>query len=287
MAMTHIFAPVALALGAALVLSGCQTSEKGMYDDWSVSPSIGVGSDMAVTEQFPPDVAAVTGERFDIITGDLYLTVDNTTETADRITVIVTDAGGRVDSRTDYLDAATQSPSSYLWVRIPTTVLDDTMSSIQALGQVERVSTGRMDVTLQVIDLGERIGVLNASLERLEALLEQATTTAELIDLESAITQRQAERDSLVSQQNYLSDQIQFASISIELRTEGEAPPRDPDGFVDAIVAGWFALVAFASSSVIFVGMSLPWLAVGALVLVPLTWIIVRRRAKKAKKASG
>ena len=285
--MKHIFAPVALALSATLVLSGCQTSERDMYDDWSVSPSVGMGSDMAVTEQFAPDVAAVQGERFDIITGDLYLTVDNTTETADRITVIVTDAGGRVDSRTDYLDAATQSPSSYLWVRIPTTVLDDTMATIQALGQVERVSTGRMDVTLQVIDLGERIDVLNASLERLETLLEQATTTAELIELEAAITQRQAERDSLVSQQNYLSDQIQFASISIELRTEGEAPPRDPDSFVDAIVAGWFALVAFAGSSVIFLGMALPWIAVGAVVLVPLTWLLVRQRARKAKKAAN
>jgi len=280
--MTHKLAPVALALGAALVLSGCQASEKGMYEDWSVSPSVGMGSDMAVTEQFAPDVSAVSGERFDIITGDLYLTVENTTESADRITVIVTDAGGRIDSRTDYLDAATQSPSSYLWVRIPTTALDDTMTSIQALGQVERVSTGRMDVTLQVIDLGERIEVLNSSLERLEALLEQATTTAELIELESAITQRQAERDSLVSQQNYLSDQIQFASISIELRTEGEAPPRDPDSFVDAIVAGWFALVAFAGASVIFLGMALPWLAIVAAVVVPVTWL-VRRRRKKIK----
>ena len=278
--MKHIFAPVALALSATLVLSGCQTSTRDMYDDWSVQPSVGMGSDMAVTEQFAPDVAAVSGERFDIITGDLYLTVDNTTETADRITVIVTDAGGRVDSRTDYLDAATQSPSSYLWVRIPTTVLDDTMATIQALGQVERVSTGRMDVTLQVIDLGERIQVLNASLERLETLLEQATTTPELIELETAITQRQAERDSLVSQQNYLSDQIQFASISIELRTEGEAPPRDPDSFGGAIVAGWFALVAFASSSVIFVGMALPWLAIAAVIIAPIAWLIARRRKK-------
>ena len=284
MAMKHTLAPVALALGATLVLSGCQTSERGMYDDWAVSPSVGMGSDMAVTEQFAPDVSAVSGERFDIITGDLYLTVENTSDTADRITTIVTDAGGRVDSRTDYLDAATQSPSSYLWVRIPTPVLDDTMADIQSLGQVERVSTGRMDVTLQVIDLGERIEVLNASLDRLEVLLEQATTTSELIELESAITARQAERDSLVSQQNYLSDQIQFASISIELRTEGEAPPRDPDSFVGAIVAGWFALVAFAGSGVIFLGMALPWIVVAAVILVPLTWILVRRRAKKATK---
>ena len=281
--MKHITWPLAMALAATLTLSGCQPSDKAGYDDWSSSPDMGVASDMAVTEQFAQDSAAVSGDRFDIITGDLYLTVDDTVQSADQITAIVTDAGGRVDSRTDYLDAATQSPSSYLWVRIPTSVLDDTLSSIQALGQVERVSTGRIDVTLQVLDLGERIEVLNNSLERLEALLDQATTTAELIELESAITARQAERDSLVSQQNYLSDQVQFASISIELRTEGEAPQREPDSFVGAIVAGWFALVAFVGSSVLFVGMALPWLAVAAVVLVPLTWLVVRRRGKKTK----
>ena len=282
--MTRMFAPAALALGATLILSGCQPSGEQMYEEWSLAPGTDMGSDMAVTEQLAADVAVITGERFDIITGDLYLTVDDTVETGDRITAIVADAGGRVDSRTDYLDAATQSPSTYLWVRIPTSVLDDTLSTIQALGQVERVSTGRMDVTLQVLDLGERIEVLNNSLERLEALLDQATTTAELIELESAITARQAERDSLVSQQNYLSDQVQFASISIELRTQGEAPQREPDSFVGAIAAGWFALVAFAGSSVIFLGMALPWLAVAAVVLVPLAWVIGRLRAKKGKR---
>jgi len=285
--MKQIFAAVALAFSAALVLSGCQSSERGMYDDWSVSPDMGMGSDMAITEQLASDVAAPSSERFDIITGDLYLTVDNTRDTADRITDVVTDAGGRVDSRTDYLDAATQSPSSYLWVRIPAPVLDDTLASIQSLGQVERVATSRMDVTLQVIDLEERIEVLNSSLERLKALVDEASTTAEFIELESAITARQAERDSLVSQQNYLSDQVQFASISIELRTQGEAPPRDPESFVDAIVAGWFALVAFAGSSILFLGMALPWLAVGLVVLVPLAWLIRRRRAKNPQKNKG
>jgi Flp pilus assembly protein TadB len=139
-------------------------------------------------------------------------------------------------------------------------------------------------VTLQTIDLAERIEVLTSSLDRLRDLLDQATTTSELIELETAITARHAERDSLVSQQNYLSDQIQFASISIELRTEQEAPPRQPSGFGDAVIAGWFALVAFAGSSLIFLGMSLPWLALVAIILVPVVWLGRRRRARRLQK---
>ena len=278
-AMMRLRIAASLALGSVLLLAGCQAGGKDYVEDWAVSPEMGIGADMAVTEDFAPRSTGSV-ERFDIITGDMYLTVEDTAGAADEVTSIVVGRGGRVDSRTDYLDVATDSPASYLWVRIPADVLDDTLDDIQALGVVERTSTSRVDVTLQVVDLNERIDVLNASLDRLNALLEQAETTSELIDVETAITARQAERDSLVAQQKYLADQIQFASVSIELRTDQDAPPRDPGGFVDAIVTGWLALVAFASASFLFLGMSLPWLVLGAIILTPIVWLIVRRRRR-------
>jgi hypothetical protein len=278
--MTTLARTIAWTVGSLLLLTGCQASGKDSYDDWSMSsPEIGIAPDVASSEAFDPS-SGMSGNRVDIVTGDMYLTVDDTTEAAQQVTDIVADAGGRVDSRTDYVDVSTNSPSTYLWVRIPAPVLDDTLEAITQLGVVERTSISRVDVTLQTIDLAERIKVLNNSLDRLNDLLDQASTTSELIELETAITQRQAERDSLVSQQNYLSDQIQFASVSIELRTAQDAPPREPSGFGDAIVAGWFALVAFASASLIFLGMSLPWLAVAAIVLVPVVWGL-RRRARR------
>ena len=284
MAMKKTILSISILVGGALFLSGCQSASFDRFDEATVSPGIEMAPDMAVTEQSMMD-GSMMGERFDIITGDLYLTVEDTAATADEVTEIVEGAGGRIDSRSDFLDASTNSPGSYLWVRIPAEVVTETLDTITALGTVERISTSRMDVTLQVVDLDERIEVLNASLDRLEALLEQATTTAELIELETAITNRQAERDSLVSQQNYLSDQVQFASISIELRTAQDAPPREPDTFLGAIAAGWAALVAFASSSVLFLGMSLPWLAVAAIILIPTLWITVRL-VRKNKKTS-
>jgi hypothetical protein len=274
-----------VAMASLLLLTGCQSAGKDSSEDWSMSsPNVGSAPDMASSEAFDSAVD-VSGNRVDIVTGDMYVTVDDTSVAAGQVTEIVTKAGGRVDSRTDFVDQSTNSPSTYLWVRIPAPVLDDTLEAITQLGVVERTSISRVDVTLQTIDLAERIKVLNNSLDRLNDLLDQASTTSELIELETAITQRQAERDSLVSQQNYLSDQIQFASVSIELRTAQDAPPREPSGFGDAIVAGWFALVAFASASLIFLGMSLPWLAVVAIVVLPVVWGL-RRRARRQNTRS-
>lgn len=284
-----MFTPKTLlvAMASLLLLTGCQSAGKDSSEDWSMSsPDVGSAPDMASSETFDSAVD-VLGNRVDIVTGDMYVTVDDTSVAAGQVTEIVTKAGGRVDSRTDFVDQSTNSPSTYLWVRIPAAALDDTLANITELGVVERMSTSRVDVTLQTIDLAERIDVLNNSLDRLNELLDQATTTSELIEVETAITQRRAERDSLVSQQNYLSDQIQFASFSIELRTDEEAPPREPDGFVDAIAAGWFALIAFAGSSIIFLGMALPWLAVFTVVLVPVTWLVIRWRRKSRPSSTS
>lgn len=222
---------------------------------------------------------AASVDRSEIITGDIYLTVDDTASTADQVTALVEEAGGRVDSRSDYLDYATGLPSSYLWVRIPVDALEATMDSIEALGAVERSSINRSDVTLQVIDLEARIAVLDDSLARLQALLDQAETVADLIELESAIAQRQAERDSLGSQQTYLRDQIQFASIGVELRTSEEAPDRTPGGFIDGIISGWNSLVAFAQGALIFLGVLVPWVGVAALIAAPIiVWLVWRRK---------
>ena len=222
-------------------------------------------------------------ERSVIVTGDVYLTVDDPLATADRVEQIVTDAGGRVDSRSEYAAIDNREPSAYLWVRIPVDRLDDTLDLIEALGVVESQSISNQDVTLQVVDLDARIAVLDESIERLRALLADAETTADLVEIETALSERQAELDSLNSQRNYLTDQVQYASIGVDLRSPEVAPEREPDGFVDGIIAGWQGMLAFFAGTIVFLGVIVPWvgaLAVVSLIIATVVWL--RRRATKS-----
>ncbi len=148
-------------------------------------------------------------------------------------------AGGRIASRSDYTPVDYGQPSSYLEARIPYDVLDATVESIQELGDVQEVSLNSVDVSLQKIDLDARIDVLEAAIERLNELLAEAASTSDLIAVESALSERQAELDSLQSQRDYLSDQTLFATLSISLITPANATPAEPDGFLDGIVRGW------------------------------------------------
>ena len=216
-----------------------------------------------------------------IITGDVYLTVEDPLATADEVESIVTDAGGRIDSRSESAGIEGDNPSAYLWVRIPVDLLDETLDQIEALGVVETQSINNQDVTLQVIDLDARIAVLEESIERLRSLLGEASTTADIVEIETALSERQAELDSLTSQRNYLTDQVQFASIGIDLRTPEVAPEREPDGFLDGIIAGWDGMLAFFAGTIVFFGVLVPWLGLVAVLAVVVTAVVwLRRRSR-------
>jgi hypothetical protein len=285
--MTRRISLITLALFAALGLSGCATTTAGVSEDMMTSDSVEAMPDIAIEESMAADMgdrdAAI--ERSQIITGDLYLTVDAPLEAADEVQDIVESAGGRVDSRSEYTDWQTELPSAYLWVRIPVDALDDTLSSIEALGVLESKSLNNSDVTLQVVDLDARIGVLESSIQKLRDLQDQAATTAELIEVETALSDRQAELDSLNSQRNYLTDQVQYASIGVQLSSPDVAPEREPGGFLDGIVSGWNAMIAFFAGTIVFFGFIVPWVALLAAVAI-VVWVVVAVRRKNSRTSS-
>ena len=268
----------ALSLACLCALTGCAPSADSVEEssigmassDIAYSEDMAVEMDMARAEDsagsFEPDI---------IRTGYLSLSVDSPADTADEITEVVEAAGGRIASRSDYTPVDFGQPSSYLEARIPYEVLDDTVASLQNLGDVQDVSLNTADLSLQKVDLYARIDVLEAAITRLNELLADAASTSDLIAVESALSERQAELDSLQSQRDYLSDQTLFATLSIALITPANARPADPDGFLDGIIRGWESILAFFAGVIVWAGILVPW--VGLVGLIVLLGIVVRK----------
>ena len=98
---------------------------------------------------------------------------------------------------------------------------------------------------------------------------------------------RQAELDSLNSQRNYLSDQVQYASIGVQLSSPDVAPEREPGGFLDGIISGWNAMIAFFAGTIVFFGFIVPWVGLlAALAVVVWTVALVRRRRKEQSSSN-
>jgi outer membrane murein-binding lipoprotein Lpp len=230
-------------------------------------------------------VDSADGEKM-IVTGYLTLTVERPAEAASEVALIVETAGGRVDARTEHAPDGEDKGSAELTVRIPSDELTSTLEAIKKLGTVERVEQGKQNVTAEVRDLESRIKALSASVDRLITLMADADTTADLISIESALSERQANLESLESQKRSLDDRVDLATFTIQLGTEADAPVDEPDTFLSGLAAGWDAFVAFFSFLLVAFGVLLPWLAlVGVALLVVV--VLVRRRLRGAPSADA
>ena len=135
-------------------------------------------------------------------------------------------------------------------------------------------------MTREVQDIDARVTALRSSITRLLALQDAAATVEDLISLETAISDRQAELESLEAQQRFLADQVGLSTITLVLGSREVAPVTEPDTFLTGLTAGWEALVAFGSGLLVLLGVLLPWLVllgvIGAVVL-----LIVRRARRR------
>ena len=253
-----------------------------------------------------------------VITGSLYVTVEDPLEAADEAARIVERAGGRVDGRREWaprdggsdggsdgsaVDGSGGAGYSYddygggyfsfgagggavLELRIPSARLTETLDELEALGEREELVLSSDDVTFERRDLTARISALESSVTRLLALQDAAADLNDLIALESAISDRQAQLESLQAQERYYEDQVSLSTITLTLGSEDVAPVDEPDSFWTGLTTGWDALLAFLGGALVVVGVLLPWLiALGLLALV--AWAVLQRARTRRARPTG
>ena len=96
------------------------------------------------------------------------------------------------------------------------------------VGVLRSSNRGSEDVTTQVIDTGVRVRAQEASLKRVELLLAEASDLKDVIWIESQLTSRQAELDSLKSQQSWLTDQTSLSTITVDISAPARSSRRSP-----------------------------------------------------------
>ena len=283
------------AVWVTLALAGCSANSGASSD----SPAI--DSSGITTEQAPllsRDGGELTGgdsiaadstadsDRQVIVTGYVTITVDKPVDAAADAVRIVEQSGGRVDGRAETAPVNGNDGSATLTIRVPSDTLTATLDKLRKLGAVQEVSLNSADVTMETQDLDARITALSASVDRLLTLLSTAADTENLITLETAISDRQAQLESLESQRRYLADQVSLSTITLNLVSDFTAPTPEPDNFFAGISAGWASLVAFFAGLLVVFGVLLPWLIfLGIIALVVI--VILRRRSARTPQPAA
>ncbi|GAA3023533.1 DUF4349 domain-containing protein [Microbacterium dextranolyticum] len=269
----------------------------------------GLSADSAVAAIGTGAGARTTADGRDIAaTASATVRVADARAAADAVTASATSVGGYVESlslsggadasdavpggagRDGLVISGSFPPPSGAWisVRVPSEKLSTTIDALAGIGEVTASQVDRRDVTTEAVDLRARVASLEASVARLTELMGQSASTADLIAAESALSQRQAELESLRQQLASLDGQVDMSSLTVNLveKTAATTAP-DPAGFGDGLAAGWNGLIATLNGLVIGIGFLLPWLVVAGIVVLAVWGIRRIARRRRARRAAS
>jgi hypothetical protein len=250
--------------------SAGSSSDTSLHDESARGSAEGAAGD--------EKAAAPDADREIITTGEINVSVKDPQGVAQQISAYAESIGGRVDSRTEHGDG--HDASALVTVRVPSNKVAATISRLKEYGTVDNVSLQNDDVTAQAKDLDARIDALRLSIDRLEKIMSDSDTSAELIEAESALTQRQEQLESLVAQRKQIEDQVSLSTLTIDLSQTSGPDSVEPGGFTGGLTDGWNAMVSTLNHVVGVVGTLLPWAAV-LVALYGVYRIVARRRDRR------
>ncbi len=166
-------------------------------------------------------------------------------------------------------------------VRIPAVSFDKFLNKLKRIeGTITRQDINVRDVSSDYTDTEIRLANKTAFLDRYRDILKQARTVKDILEVEEKIRVIEEEIDSFKGKLKYLSEQITFSTLHIDLYQINDTEMKPPDSFFSrfwsSIISGWTGLTEFI---LIFV-MLWPFLLIGMIIFFVLyKW--VRKPSKK------
>ncbi len=248
------------------------------------SAQSGAGTAKTAPTTAPIDPAAL--QRSIVYTGSLDVRVDDVNAAAAQAEGIATGAGGYVGGDNRVIQSTRST--AVLTLRVPAAGFTATMTALSDLGHETRRQVSTQDVTAQVIDVASRVKTQQASVDRIRALLARATSISEIESVESELTRREADLESLQAQQRQLSDLTSLSTITATFlgpEAIAKATTHHDTGFLAGLKSGWHTFLASVSVLLTVIGALLPFAVVVGIPL--LVWWRLARRRRQGKPAAA
>ncbi len=193
------------------------------------------------------------------------------------VRAVATGAGG-------YVSAADGGGATIsVTLRVPVGDYEAVMTRLAAVGTVTSRTEKTDDVTDEMIDVSSRLDTMRASVARVRELLTKADKIGDVIAIESELTQREADLESLENRRSALQGQAALSTVTVTVTavTEGAAAPQpvDRSGFLAGLASGWRALTSIGTGVAALVGAVLPFAPVAVVAALILLWLRRRRHA--------
>jgi hypothetical protein len=226
-----------------------------------------------------------------IKTGSLTVEGEDVSVLRQKAVAAISGLGGQVAAEDTVSDSDGTISRSNLVLKVPTKSFETAIQKLSDLGKRLQIHQESTDVTEQVVDVASRIESQRASLDRTRALMTKANTIGEIVSVESELTRRESDLESLLAKQKSLALQTDLATLTLTLTEKGKPPVqtvKEPDkGFVAGLKGGWHAFTAAFSAVATAVGALLPFLVLLAIIAVPLWLLRNKLRRQPATVPAG
>jgi Domain of unknown function (DUF4349) len=222
--------------------------------------------------------------------GDITVRVKDVTAAVARAESLATGVDGLVFAeQTSSEPGRKGATNATMTLKVPPTQFRPVLNQLGGLGkQLSRSQTAE-DVTSQAVDVESRLRSQRASVARLQALLDKATTVGAIVQVEGELSQRESDLEALEAQQKSLNELVDLATISVSfVAPHAKAPApvkKDNLGFLPGLTGGLTALLAVVVLTLTAAGALLPFVITLALVGVPV-WLVLRSRRHPAATAT-
>jgi hypothetical protein len=217
------FRVLAFILVLVLLLAGCGSGRQSgsapggpSFDYDNKGPDYGAPAPSLPVYPGERDGSYGGAEQKLIRTAQLSLDVKNMDTALDDIKRITREAGGFISQSS--ISDTDENRRGYLTIRVPSQKLETVLDAIEATGKRTLRETGDQDVTLQYVDLEARIRNAERQEERLLSILDKAQTIEEILLLEQELARVRGNLESMTAEFRYLSDRVDYASVSVSLR---------------------------------------------------------------------
>ena len=234
----------------------CSCSPRGesqdMYASASVSyemsalEEISISDDLEISEEQNVQI----DKKKIIKNGRLGIRVNELNETKLQVDALIAKYNGYYAN--ENLINSDYESSFDLNIRIPASHFEKFISELETgKGEILYKSIAAQDVTAQYIDLETRLESKRSYLTRYKEILKQAKTIKDILEIEEMIRNLQEEIESTEGHLRYLSDQVSYSTLNLNLSKEVEFTysPEKRTNFIvklkQSLSNGWFGFVDF------------------------------------------
>jgi hypothetical protein len=245
------------------------------------SPAVGGAAAVASLPASAPgqDLA----ERKIIVNANLTLRVRDVRAAARRVGDLASGSGGYVAASS--LSQQAGQVRAAVTARVPADRLAAFTDAVAALGEVTDAGQSSNDVTQQYIDVSGRLDALRAEQQAYTDLLRRAANVDEALKVQQALTDVEAQIESLTRQVQTMDQLASLATVNVTLVPESSQPSLPAGGgplparLAAALANSWRVLAAAAATVVVAAAWALPWLGIlGA--AAGLAWAAAGRRRR-------